>query len=469
MIIYSWIKKNLHLLYLFYAVPLFYLVIVITPPFQNPDEPNHFSRAEQISRGEFISKFIPAKNNLKPKGLFDPHQGGFSVDRGIGQANRLFSNLQFQPGAKVHANAVDSAKLTLWNKGIEYRNFGNTAIYPPFVYLMPTISIMLGKWMSWPVIKTLYLSRFLNAALVLVLGVIALKLARSAKLLLFTLLLLPMHIATFCAVTQDSILIVCSFLLVAFVDYGETERIVYQWKHIAAMIVLAAVIGICKPPYILFSFIILFITAPFSRRLMGTAIPFALLAIWLIINSSNFKIQFAPAEMHVNSRMQIAYVLHHPFKFMGLFFKWDYKGIAYFFRMCVGVLGWVDTQFSKVYYIITYTTLIFMLAVFYNKSAKVKVNLRAAALSIFIITSIAILAAQYATWVPYQSETFGGLQGRYFLPVFPFLMLAVAFSKNGIEKNSSQKKHFFVLLLTIYPMYTLINIVDTLFHRYYIG
>lgn len=469
MIVYSWIKKNLHLLYLLYAVPLFYLTIVITPPFQNPDEPNHLSRAEQISRGEFISKFIPAENDLKPKGPFEPHQGGFSVDRGIGQANRFFSNLQFHPNVKVDKSTVDSAKLIQWNTGTEYKNFGNTAIYPPFVYLMPTVSILLGKWMSWSVIKTLYLSRFLNAALVLVLGVITLKLARSTKLLLFTLLLLPMHIGTFCAVTQDSILIICSFLLVAFIDYCETEKIFYQWKNIAIMIGLVAIIGICKPPYILFSFIVLFITAPLSKRLVGTAIPFLLLATWLIINGSNFKIQFAPAEMHVNSRMQVAHVLHHPFKFIGLFFNWDYNGIAYFFRMCVGILGWVDTEFSKTYYFITYAILIWMLILFYNKGGKIKVNLRLAALMIFVVTSIAILAAQYATWVPYQSISFGGLQGRYFLPIFPFLILAVAFNKNGIESNSSQKKHFFVLLLTIYPMYTLINMVDILFHRYYIG
>ncbi len=469
MIIYSWIKKKLHLLYLFYAVPLFYLVIVITPPFQNPDEPNHLSRAEQISRGEFVSKFIPAEDPPKVKGPFDPHQGGFSVDQGIGQANQFFSNLQFHPNIQTSKAAIDSAKLVPWKTGIEYKNFGNTAIYPPFVYLMPSLSIVVGKWMSWSVVKTLYLARFINAALVLLLATIALKLARSTKILLFTLLLLPMHVATFCAVTQDSILIICSFLLVAFIDYCETKKLTYQWKHIAVITVLVAVIAVCKPPYILFAFIILFLTAPFSKRLIGTAVPFVLLATWLLINGSNFKIQFAPAEMHVNSRMQVAYVLHHPFKFIELFFNWDYSGIAYFFRMCVGILGWVDTEFSKAYYLITYTVLIFMLAMFYSKGGKMKINLRAAALLIFIITSIAILTAQYATWVPYQSASFGGLQGRYFLPIFPFLMLAIAFNKSGIENNSSQKKHFFVLLLTIYPMFTLVNMISLLFHRYYVG
>src|ERR1700761_9460451 len=111
---YTKFGKYLHYVYLLYAIPMICIAALITPPFQNPDEPNHFARAEEVSRLEFVPvfKYDATRTDTiagKPK-VFYPDNGGFDTDKGVFDANNVYFFMPFNSKVKVTQAKLDSAK-----------------------------------------------------------------------------------------------------------------------------------------------------------------------------------------------------------------------------------------------------------------------------------------------------------------------------------------------------------------------
>ena len=463
------LNKYLHYIYLLYAAVIICTTVIITPPFQNPDEPYHFARAEQVSRLELIPTFVFAKHNDSIAGipkLFYPDKDGFKADKGIFSAYNYFHHISFNPSVKTNTAKQDSAKKINWGNGMAYVNFGNTAINPPVTYLMPAIGIAIGKLFYQPVITTLYISRYLNAVLCLALCFTALLLAKRSKLLMFIVLLFPMTIALFSAVSPDAVLISCAFLLVAVIDnveFGETK--LYNKQHIYGLVIFMCIIGLAKPPYIILAIVFLFLTLNNRTKLIMITIPVLVVISWLMINHANYSIKFAPAEYKVNAKMQIANIIHHPFKFAGMFFNIDMNAIYSIARMFVGVLGWLDVQFSNLYYEIAYGLLIAGIIISSKFDKKANLLLKTSFFVAAIFTTLAVITAQYVTWTAVGANELSGMQGRYLLPIFPFVALGL--SGQPIGAKFIKLKNTVLILVLLFPVYTFINLIYTLTARYY--
>jgi uncharacterized membrane protein len=466
---YNALRERLHYIYLLYAVPLVVIIALITPAFQSPDEPNHFARAEQVSRLEWVPTFVydkaqHADSISKDPTLVYPDKGGFAVDKGIYQLDSIYKLLARHDSIKVTALKTDSAKKIRWHTGIIYFNFGNTAIYPPVVYLAQAVGIAVGKVLHLSILNTLYLSRILNGLLCVALCFLALLLAKQSNVLLFIVLLFPMTVSLFASVSQDAVLISCCFLLVGFIDnfsFGDKKHLAI-WK-LYAMVVLATIIGIAKPPYIIFVFLFLFLKLSPKQKAVSIVTPLVVLAFWLIINHSSFMIKFAPAELHFNSKLQLQYILHNPFRFMGMFFHFDkpaLKNIAYMF---VGVLAWLDMQLPDIYYRNAYICL--FLGIVTSLGFSGHSRLRIALLVCSIVTIIAVISAQYVTWTALQSPTLGGMQGRYLIPVFP--LIALALSSYSINTRFAGLKVILLSAVLLFPVYSAIVMIQIITARYY--
>ena len=473
--IYLKLHKHLHYIYLLYAIPMVYLAATITPPFQNPDEPNHFLRGEQISRFDIVPVFIRDKGNVSTRSdsvftdprIIYPDKGGFATDKGILDAEQAFSSIQFHPQAKISARLTDSTKNIKWGTGIGYKNFGNTVIYPPVVYAMPAIGIAAGKLLHLSVTKTLYLSRILNGIFSITLCFFALLLAKRSNILMFIVLLFPMTIALFASVSQDAIVISCAFLLVAIIDNAEFGNKTYSKRQVYAMITLMSIIGIAKPPYVLLTFIFLFLKLNRKTKAIGVIVPILSVLIWLVINHANFAIKFAPPELRINAQLQVLHIIHHPFKFMGLFFQFDKGGLINCFDSFVGILGWLDLAFSTNYYHIAYITLFAGFIIGLSSSWKDNIQLKTGLLICAFITLIAVLTAQYVTWTALEATSLSGMQGRYLLPIFPFLALAIS-NVVKYEKFARLREVLFMAIL-LFPIFTEVTIIEGLINRYYLG
>ncbi|QJD97141.1 DUF2142 domain-containing protein [Mucilaginibacter robiniae] len=469
---YLFINKYLNFIYLLFAIILTGLSTILVPPFQNPDEPAHFYRAEEVSRLELVPSFVYDSQYKIPQHtdstLVFSAPGGYKVDKGVQQAQHPFTRLSCCLINRVDSSMFIEAKQYKWGSGFTRLNFGNTAIYPPTAYIIPSIGIFIGKCLQLNIIQTYTLSRIFNCVTAVMIGFLALFLAKRSRILFFIALLFPMCVSLFASVSQDASLICFSFLLVAIIDHAEFNSTPqYSKWHFLGMVLLMTLIIIAKPPYTPLVFIFLLLSIPLRTRVLLFSIPLFILMIWFYIDHYNLAIPFAPVEMHINAKLQVSHILHHPFRFIKMFFKPEWMAINQNAKMFVGILGWLDTYFPRLYYKMAF--MVFFLGLvtcfeFTRKDShfKVKVGL----LFFATITLIAVMTAQYVTWTALDSPVFSGMQGRYLYPIFPFVALGVSGYKK-IDKISPYKSVFLILIVS-FPIITILNLVNVLIHRYYL-
>ena len=100
-------------------------LIFITPPFQVPDEPHHFFRAYQVSRGELVGQIAPGG---KYAGGLLPESLGRTV-------NHLLRDVPFHPEQKVSASWLEDAlAMDLEPEREAFLGFSNTVLYSPVSY-----------------------------------------------------------------------------------------------------------------------------------------------------------------------------------------------------------------------------------------------------------------------------------------------------------------------------------------------
>jgi hypothetical protein len=217
---------------------------------------------------------------------------------------------------------------------------------------------------------------------------------------------------------------------------------------------MMCIIVIAKPPYILFLLIFLFLKLDKRTKFIGVTIPVILMFIWLFLVSANLSIKVPGADLSYNSKLQVAHIVSHPFKFLGLFFNFDTNGIALVFRMIVGVLGHLDLQFPIDYYhtayIITFIAFISTL----NINLHDNIRFRLCLFGVAFITLLAVMTSQYVIWTP-----------LYIIPILPFLALSIAFSIK--EEKVTKFRSWALIIILLFPILTSIVIADGIINRYY--
>ena len=95
------------------------MMAVCMPPLMNPDEFAHFFRADQISRGQIIGKYI---NQIS---------AGGEVADGIHDINVIYRTIPFHPEVKATAKMMEAASLPRWTDGTSLHGFSNSVVYSP--------------------------------------------------------------------------------------------------------------------------------------------------------------------------------------------------------------------------------------------------------------------------------------------------------------------------------------------------
>src|SRR5271165_4570316 len=146
------------------AAALWFLVVglpavacqaVLMPPFQNPDEPNHLLRADQVSRGGLL----PDPRAAIDGGLTEPN---------IGRAAEALLPLKFHPERK--AGPLLPAATALHWSAPQPQGFANTAIYPPVFYLPAALATALARALDLSIVHSLQLARLASGAASVALG-----------------------------------------------------------------------------------------------------------------------------------------------------------------------------------------------------------------------------------------------------------------------------------------------------------
>jgi uncharacterized membrane protein len=411
---------------LFYGYMAVALVIFtfLVPPFQKSDEPSHYYRAVSLTNLDFVcSKDANGQYYFNMKQRYAGLPAEMHVWDVAFQYNKKFDlawlRTDFsQPFFNETVPVYDTCNL------------------PPVGYLPNALGILAGKPFQNPLIG-FYLGRIFGALFFVGAIVLALRVVPERyKLLVYFYAAIPMVLHQVGAISYDAVHLSLFPLLFAYLAKFLTEEGPIGRRDLLIFMGLIwwtiNVRSFAYYPLVLLYFLVPWqrVADPYRRylRLSGAFMGFT------AVTTGVFGLLFltethllAPDAFGISASSQVKFVLGHPWSFLAASYRTLLIQGELLLRQGIGVFGWIDYAFNFVPYYVA-VALAGLLA-YYIAERDVLV-LRPQQLLVLwaaILGTVgALFLSLYAVWSPVGAGVVGGLQGRYFVGLLPFAIVAVS-------------------------------------------
>jgi uncharacterized membrane protein len=449
------LPSNLHWVFLLFAIPQVIFLAFWTPPFQTADEPAHFDRACQIAQLQIGAHF-----------------GGFG-DKVVDRIWNDVAGMEFHPDVRYTEAEQSDVESTQWTGQLTYREFPNTGDGAFIGYIPQALGIVIGKVAGLGPLRTLELARLLNGAFGVAVCAVALWWAKSGKLVMFILLLMPMSLSLFASCGQDATLI--ALTCVAFATISKHLDLAVPLSHAETVLVVTSltVVSVGRPPYVALLSALL-VPLLFSRRrnrpswITGSGyacLSFAVTATWWLVAMHATRAVAKPIAGIglVDPKMQLTNLFFHPGIVAGLL-SYAAHHTAEYIAGVIGYLGWLDTLMPPMYYLAM--ILVLVLAGIGEMSYGPRCAKTVTVLfSIAGIAGIfAVFLVEYLIWTPVGAPGIYGVQGRYFVP----LIVATAVGLPRLD-NSARTYERVTAILVAAQLITVLVLPKVILARYYGG
>lgn len=451
---------------------------LITPPFQSPDEPNHFARAFQVSEGGFLSErraipkdagAIPYEYINSPARRQDPTVAvGGDLPVSVAAAFEGVSK-----GLEYHADRKHELWKTIsqMNQPLQgtqrtFFHFSTTAVYAPVPYLAQSAGITLGRIADLSPLALMFLGRLANLLAWLFVVYFAIKVSPFNKHVLLLLALMPMSIFLASSLNTDACVNCFSFLL-----FATTLRYAYYNEELTSrdyllLFCTALVLSLSKMAYIPLVWITFLIPLHKTSRkkfhylAVSTIVCICSLAgIAWVRAVSDFYVPYLP---FCSLTDQLHFIIDNPLEYLKVFAGVaKTPGINLLYQY-IGELGWLDTWFPKWYYAL-YLCILVGAAVSNPCSAKKRTAIDFLVILLSLTASfMLVVTAVYLCWTPVGFDSVPGVQGRYLAPLGPFLVFLIS------RKFTRFTPPYRNTILYLFAFFSLSYMQYTLVARYYI-
>jgi hypothetical protein len=416
--------RFLPLLYLVICIPTVLFLIFFRQPLGSPDELSHVARAYQISKGVLLTE--EAVPGLHPKGMVD--QG--LLDLGSQVSRRRFESLN---------TALPIFQSYGWMGAEKLRRF-NSSVYFPAAFIPQAIGLKVAQKLNLKLVQSLQLASILNAAFCLLIVALAIHLAVEGRSIIAFIGALPMSLHQLASPSPDGILIAGS-LLIASITVTAIVQAKVSRSTLLGVVILGALTAATKLPYLGIALAALgalwWIEPRSSRKNLGYVFAFiglvSIPVLWAkISNASTVRHSLLT---QVDPSAQLAFLLSHPLEIPVIAFSTLYALWRSYLAQVVGILGWLDAPLPPIAYGILGLGFAAILAM---DGVPVKPLLRWIFLAGSAVSVALIFLGLYLVWTPlFSLGPIEGVQGRYFLPILPFLMFLIpklkSFDANNIK------------------------------------
>lgn len=457
----SFFEKASPVRFFIIAATLFGLTfLLITPPFQSPDEPSHFYRAYQISQGKLrVEKVGDKAGGILPASLEK------TVDI-VGTGSLIF-----QPNAKYDIHKTKHA-LSIKEKPSDkkFYDFRGTAYYSAVSYLPQSLGILLARLAQLPPILMMYSAKFMVLCVWIILLAFSIRFMPRKKWALVAVGLLPM--ALFQATSLSADVMAYGLLALAFslILKFTNEKKYVNPKKITGLLLLLTALTLGKQIMFIFPFLVLLLPSnafknkkdQYLKKSILIILPLVFFFAWMIsVHSVSIT---ATAALHPVPNEQLRFIFYHPLGYLhavlGTYFFASSDLIA---RSFIGDFGWLDTPLSEFFAALGYISLAFLFLVNYeSQKVWLKVKDKYILGGLWILYFFAVNTALYVYYDPIKDRVVEGVQGRYFIPL-ALISIPLLFG-NWIKTSESTYRKGAVIL----PIILLIASTITIFYRYYV-
>ncbi|HZU89935.1 MAG TPA: DUF2142 domain-containing protein [Stellaceae bacterium] len=397
-------------------------MVVLTPPFQVPDEPGHFYRAYQLSELQLRGSVRNGKaGGMLPSSLSELFK------------NFLSGDITWYTWQPVVARPLRQTMLSL-NRPLEpntreFIDFTNVAFYSPMAYLPQAIAIAGGRWMGAGPLALLYLARLANALVAVALLTWAVRLMPIGREAVMLAALLPMVVFECASVSPDAGVIGTAFLFTAVALRAQLRD---GWT--SGEVVVAAISGLvfCSEKPVYAPLLVLGFPAVLTGVRIKQKLIVQLVILVVALGATVFWIFFSLSKTvtllsGMNPTNQLVYIYKHPFVYCKIFVYSLIHYSVFYYKSLVGILGWMRVPLPKFAYILPLGALLLGFLAQHRDGARLPAY--AVAWNALLLTGsiFLIMTSQYLIFTHVGSQAILGAQGRYFIPLLP-LFIATACS-----------------------------------------
>jgi len=407
----------------------------VTPPFQVPDEFNHFYKAYVISQGELL----PVKQDERLGGNIP-----YSVREFIFPFQKVATNIKYttSEGEINHSFNIKFSK-----KDSLFIDFPNTAIYSPISYAPHALALFISQKFDASLGRMYYNGRYFTFLCWLIAMFFVIRMIPYGKWLMTLLILLPMNLYLANSFSADTVTNIISLLFIAYVlKLSLKEEKITYW-NIFWLLVMITLLAFAKVVYIGLV-VILFIIPPKQFKSIYfyiSGLGFFFLSAFLITNywSSLVLDYYTPYINYnpdfrngiclsncANYYLQKQLILDHHWYFLNLIYRTIVDHPITYLSSYIGTFGNMDLFLSKNVAYWSYAAIIFVACT--EKNEKVTTLIfKPIFLAAVFISFVLLLLSQHLTWDCVGEGIVDLIHGRYFIPLMPlvFLVLTNTFSK----------------------------------------
>lgn len=393
----------------FVAFIVGFFMTLATPPFQSPDEYEHFFRAFQLSEGR----------------IFAERQGnevGGNIPVSVVEAAKPFESMRFRPMVKVDRDIVAHLrKKPFSSKPRIWKDFMNTAYFSPVAYAPAVVGIWIARLIGSSALEMMYAARITGLLCWTGLIFTAICLAPVFKWVVVLIGLLPMSIFLAASLSADVMTNGLTMLLTALIlrsaFAGEKA---FSRSEGALILFVSVFVALTKQVYFPLAALALIIpTGRFGGIKRKTAYLSILAVVTIAVNLIWAWLVRGVVETvsWADPGRQIQFIISHPWEYMKvlaatLSIRW-WMYIQWF----VGVLGWLDTWLPLWVYPSYVAAMFSVAAMDKGEGRPMHVTERLLLVGICSAVSLLIATSLYISDTSPMSPTIRGIQGRYFIPL----------------------------------------------------
>jgi uncharacterized membrane protein len=445
---------RLEYVYLVVALLWGLTLVVVMPPFGVPDEPAHFFRAWGMAEGQI---FPPRdfKENL-PQNVW-----ALQAEFPIGNIGDPAPYVGYDAG-KISSLLGESIS------SIRVRQVTAIPSQNPVAYVPQALGVEVARVTGFSPLGSFYLARLFNLLASIVLVFFAIRAAPFGKLMLLLVALFPVTMSEMASTSPDALMIAGAFFFTGLV-LNLSERPAVKDKHMVGLLAVGALLITVKPGY--FPLVgLIFLLRPgrfasakrYAAWVGGTValvVLVAVLAAVLVPKAAAGQAVLGPAQAGADAVAQVKHVLAHPLDFVRVLSRtFSANTIGYGYWM-VGLLGWLTINVSEVAVFVMFALIVIFMGGF-DDEPLVGGRRRSVLLLTWAATMVSMCVAIYAALSVVGGPTVAGIQGRYFTPMLPLLLL-------GLYKLRLRRRSVAVIVVLVALAFVAIVTMRAIWFHYY--